>query len=189
MNKVFNKFMPVFAPADADGGIAPVVPEKVVDKKNGMTRPAENTKTRQVWDIADQISAKEQRPALRSEVMEACLAVGMNQGTIATQYGRWCAYYGVDVAAKRELRAKEAAEKKAAKDAIKAKEAAEKKAIKDAEKAEIKRQKAEARLKAKEEREAAKAQAKAETGAQPVDESLTDTGAHPVSEVVQPLSE
>lgn len=71
-------------------------PERLV--QNGVTRPAEGTKTARVWDIADSISAAKGRPALREEVMAAGEAEGLNRGTIATQYARWTEFFGVSKA-------------------------------------------------------------------------------------------
>jgi hypothetical protein len=71
---------------------------------NGVTMPGDGTKTRRVWEIADGISSANSRPALRDEVMEAGLAEGLSKGTLATQYGKWCTYYGVDKATKADVR-------------------------------------------------------------------------------------
>lgn len=65
------------------------------ETQNGVSKPASGTKTGRVWEIADEISALKQRPALREEVMAACEEEGMNRGTIATQYARWTQFYGV----------------------------------------------------------------------------------------------
>lgn len=100
------------------------VEEKVVrEQANGVTKPAEGTKTRQVWDTADAISAEIGRPALMAEVREK-LGEGVNKATISTQYNKWCTFYGVTAEQRKEARA----EIKAAKDA-------EAKAAKEAEKA------------------------------------------------------
>lgn len=66
------------------------------DNLNGVTRPAAGTKTRRVWDIADEISASTGAPALRGDVMKQGEDEGLSKGTIATQYGRWCTYHSVD---------------------------------------------------------------------------------------------
>lgn len=98
-------------------------------EQNGVTQPSEGTKTRRVWDIANELSGQLGRAALRDEVMEKAEAEGMNRGTIATQYGKWCTFYGVSVESRKAVRAdnreQTAAEKKAAKDAAKAAKAAE----------------------------------------------------------------
>lgn len=65
------------------------------ETQNGISKPAASTKTGRVWEIADEISALKQRPALREEVMGACEEEGINRGTIATQYARWTQFYGV----------------------------------------------------------------------------------------------
>lgn len=86
-----------------------------LEQKNGVSQPAEGSKTRRVWDIASAISAEKQRPALRAEVMEVALAEGLNRGTVATQYGKWCTFYNVTSDARKSVRAenREAAEAEA----------------------------------------------------------------------------
>lgn len=80
-------------------------PEKVArEKQNGITKPAEGSKTGQVWDICDDLSQKAGRPALRGEVMAAGEAAGMSKGTVATQYGKWCTYHGVSTSQLKEVR-------------------------------------------------------------------------------------
>lgn len=69
-------------------------PKVVREERNGVTRPA-GALTGRVWDKADEISARLGRPALRDEVMAELEAEGMSRGTIATQYARWCTFYGV----------------------------------------------------------------------------------------------
>jgi len=74
------------------------------DNANGVTRPVGGSKTGQVWDIADDISASAKRPALREEVMKAATDAGINKGTIATQYARWTQYHNVSAADRRAVR-------------------------------------------------------------------------------------
>lgn len=74
----------------------PVAKQRVqLAQSNGVSQPREGTKTRRVWEIADQVSSETQRPALRNEVLEQGEAEGLSKGTIATQYGRWCTFHGV----------------------------------------------------------------------------------------------
>lgn len=171
-----------FAAEDGTGA-APVETKAPKDIQNGITRPGEGTATRRVWDIADGISAQEQRPALREEVMNAGLAEGLNKGTIATQYAKWTTYYGVPAAdrsaarkALNEAANSEAnAEKEAAKaekqrlaEAAKAEKAAARQAEKERKENERKAAslaKAEAKAAAVAEAEAAKAAAAAELAA------------------------
>lgn len=106
-------------------------PAVVRQKQNGFTRPIEGTKTGMVWDIADEISAKEGRPALRAEVIEAYTkrVPDARTGTISTQYSRWCGFHNVQDILKK-MRADEKAAAKKIKDeekAAKAAAAAEKK--------------------------------------------------------------
>lgn len=76
------------------------------DERNGVVRPKAGTKTGQVWEIADSISAELGEPAPRRDVMEAGVAAGVNGSTVATQYGRWRKYHGL----KAEPRGRKAAE-------------------------------------------------------------------------------
>ncbi len=46
-------------------------------------------KTRQVWDIADDITREKGRPAVRAEVRKRVVAVGGNANTANTQYQYW----------------------------------------------------------------------------------------------------
>lgn len=82
-------------------------------KANGVSQPRAGTKTRRVWDIADEISKSAGRPAFRKEVLEQCDAEGIVRGTAATQYGKWCTFHGLDKDALSEAR-RQQAEKDAA---------------------------------------------------------------------------
>ena len=143
---------------------APVTVER--ERQNGFTRPLAGTKTGLVWDIADKISAEKQRPALRDEVMAEYKAQveGASDGTISTQYSRWCGFHGVQEVL-RKMRADEKAKEAEAKAAAKAAKDAEKAAAKEAkakaaaEKKAAAEAKKEAAAKAKAEKAAAKAAA------------------------------
>lgn len=64
-------------------------------KQNGITRPKSGTATGRVWEISDTISKDKGAPAPRGEVMAAGKAEGLNEATIATQYGRWRKFHGL----------------------------------------------------------------------------------------------
>lgn len=66
-------------------------------EQNGVSRPLTGA-TKQVWDIADSISAATKKPAERKDVVEAGKAAGLQEGTINTQYGRWRRFHGLTVA-------------------------------------------------------------------------------------------
>ena len=68
----------------------------VKDAQNGVTRPNAETKTGQVWAIADKQSSKLKAPAGRKAVIDAAVAKGINPSTAATQYGRWRKYNGLE---------------------------------------------------------------------------------------------
>ena len=74
------------------------------EKRNNVTKPAAGTVTGRVWEVADEVSRAQGRPALRGEVMAILDAEGVSKGTIATQYGKWCTYYGVDKATRAAVR-------------------------------------------------------------------------------------
>lgn len=84
--------------AQAEAPKTEAKPEKTprvqLPKANGVTRPGGGM-TGRVWDIADAISAKEGKPAIRKQVMEQGKAEGINAATIATQYGKWRRFYGL----------------------------------------------------------------------------------------------
>ncbi len=106
------------------------------ERQNGFTKPAEGTTTRLVWDIADEISAAQGRPAMRNEVFDEFtkrLGKDASAGTCGTQYSRWSGFHSVGpVLKKMRAEAKAAADKeKADAKAEKAAERAEAKAAKD----------------------------------------------------------
>ncbi len=101
-------------------------------RQNGQTRPQPGSKTGLVWDIADAISEKLKRPALRNEVfdeMDKRTKQDFSTAMAGTQYSRWCAFYGVT----KELAKFKADARKERDEAVKA-EKAEKKAAAEAEK-------------------------------------------------------
>jgi hypothetical protein len=85
-------------------------PKIELTEKNGVKQPRDGSKTRAVWDIADELSRAKKAPALRGEVMEAGLAKGLSKGTVATQYGKWCTFHGVTPADKKVEKVAEPAE-------------------------------------------------------------------------------
>lgn len=113
--------------------VAKVAKPKIVrERQNGQTRPQAGSKTGIVWDVADEISSKLKRPALRNEVFDAYekKVKDASMLTAGTQYSRWCTFYGVakelskfkaDARKERDAEAKqEKADKKAAAEKAKA---------------------------------------------------------------------
>lgn len=148
----------------------PVIQQRI--RQNGFTRPAENTATGMVWDIADEISEKMGRPAFRDEVWKEYQRryPAANQATNSTQYSRWCGFHKVQDtlrAIRAEEKAKAKAESEAAKIAAEGakQKAAEEKAAEKAAKEQARAEKAAAAAKAKEEKAAAAAKAKEEKAA------------------------
>lgn len=84
---------------------------------NGITVPKEGTTTGRIWDIANEVSKAQKRPATRAEVMEKAVAEEINEATVATQYQRWRTAYEVPraVAEPKAPPAPKAPAKKAAK--------------------------------------------------------------------------
>lgn len=86
------------APAEAPATTEAASTEQATVAKvqqNGVTRPKDGTTTGRVWAIADEISAKNQRPATRKEVIDQVHAEGINTSTGATQYGKWRKFHGL----------------------------------------------------------------------------------------------
>lgn len=160
-----------FAPADeGTAGAAAPTPEPAPApatvqrvRQNGFTRPIEGTKTGLIWDIADEISAREKRPAKRDEVFTEYQkrVPDAMQGTMSTQYSRWCGFHKVSDAL-RKMRADE----KAALNTTATEEAAKK-----AEAAAAKKAEAEAAKKAKADAAAAKKAEKAAAAAKKAEEA------------------
>lgn len=124
---------PNASPVDPNAAPAPAAPApaKVArESSNGITRPGEGTLTREIWDVADAISAEAQRPALRDEVFAKIREKhpDISKGTLATQYVRWGTFYGVT----KEIRASARAERKEAAAKVAADAAAAAKAQADA---------------------------------------------------------
>lgn len=55
--------------------------------------PARGRKTARVWAIADEISRRTGRKAVRADVIAQVVAEGGNAGTASTQYNRWSKQY------------------------------------------------------------------------------------------------
>lgn len=70
-------------------------PAKAKIEQNGVTRPSADSTTGKVWAIADKISAKLKAPAPRRDVLAETSALGINDATAATQYGKWRKFNGL----------------------------------------------------------------------------------------------
>lgn len=64
-------------------------------EQNGVSRPKVGTATERVWAIADALSTAAGKAVERKPVLDAAVAEGINPATAATQYGRWCKFFGV----------------------------------------------------------------------------------------------
>ena len=74
---------------------APAVEKAPKVEQNGISRPKVGTATERVWAIADALSTAAGKAIERKPVLDACEAEGINPATAATQYGRWCKFFGV----------------------------------------------------------------------------------------------
>jgi hypothetical protein len=63
--------------------------------QRGVTQPKEGTKTRRVWDLADQLSKDKGAAVAIGELAPVAAKEGLNDATIRTQYARWKAFHGV----------------------------------------------------------------------------------------------
>jgi hypothetical protein len=96
------------APEAAEETAAPTKVEQ-----NGIVRPKAGTTTALIWEIADAKSKEAGEPAKRKDIIDAAIAQGLNAATVATQYGRWRVFYGLDKIVKEPKPAKTPKAKKA----------------------------------------------------------------------------
>lgn len=80
------------APAPAEATVTKRGRTSTLETANGVSKPGGGT-TRQIWDMADNISKKSKRPATRAEVLAEAEKAGLNASTAATQFGRWQKFY------------------------------------------------------------------------------------------------
>lgn len=80
------------APAEPE---APKVEKPKAEKQNGVARPGADTACGRIWGLADKISAANNRPAKRAEVIKAADELGINPATASTQFGRWHRFWGI----------------------------------------------------------------------------------------------
>lgn len=83
------------ADAAAAAPAAEKAPKAEKIQANGVTRPADGTKTGRVWAIADELSRAAGKPIARDKVMEKAKAESINEATTATQYGKWRVFNGL----------------------------------------------------------------------------------------------
>ena len=79
--------------SDANTEIKAPKVEKVM--QNGIARPHAHTKCGAIWAVADEISAKHQRPATKQEVLDECAANGYNLGNSKDEFSRWKRFNGL----------------------------------------------------------------------------------------------
>lgn len=73
-------------------------PEKIAQPTaNGVTRPKAGTTCGRIWEMADKLSATINAPADRKSILTQAEVEGINPATAATQYGKWCKFYGISV--------------------------------------------------------------------------------------------
>lgn len=65
-------------------------------KQHGVAQPREGTDSAKVFAIADELSKKAHKPAVRKDVLEAAAKSKINSATAATQFGRWRQFHGLE---------------------------------------------------------------------------------------------
>lgn len=83
------------APEAAEAAAAPKAPKLELRTHNGITEPRPGSKTRRVWDIANEVGAATGAPPQLAAVKERAQAEGLNDATIQTQYNRFRKFYGL----------------------------------------------------------------------------------------------
>jgi hypothetical protein len=73
----------------------PKKPKIELRESNGITEPREGSKTRRVWDIANEIGTETGAPPTLADVKARAQAEGLNDATIQTQYNRFRKFYGL----------------------------------------------------------------------------------------------
>ena len=71
----------------------PVKEPRVV--QNSIGQPSKGTTSARIWEIADYYTTETGSPAVRGDVVGACVAEGLNSSTASTQYGRWRKFNGL----------------------------------------------------------------------------------------------
>lgn len=73
----------------------PKKPKIELRTSNGITEPREGSKTRRIWDIANEIGVETGQPPTLADVKVRAEAEGLNAATIQTQYNRFRKFYGL----------------------------------------------------------------------------------------------
>ena len=82
-------------PAPIRAGTRGTSPSPNPSARSDIRKPTRGTKTRRVWEIADEITASTQRPARREDVIRVARKEGLNPNTASTQYSRWARFNGL----------------------------------------------------------------------------------------------
>lgn len=64
-------------------------------ERNGIKRP-KNGATRTVWDVADSLREEINQNPTRQQVVERSSSFGINSGTSASCYSKWCQFNGIN---------------------------------------------------------------------------------------------
>ena len=70
-------------------------PARTKDVKNGVTRPAPDTKCGRIWGAADRLTVQTGAAATIAELRGLAELRDINENTMKTQYARWREYNGV----------------------------------------------------------------------------------------------
>jgi len=74
---------------------APKTDKVICATKNEITRPKAGGTTARIWEIADDITERTGKPAVRKEVLAQADKEKLSQGTAKTQYFRWRLFNGL----------------------------------------------------------------------------------------------
>ena len=64
-------------------------------EQNGVKRPSAGGKCAAVWDIADNLSAEQKKPAEIAEIMEVAKVQGLNENNVRVEFAQWRKFNGL----------------------------------------------------------------------------------------------
>ena len=83
------------ARADAKAAKAKPKPKSERVEKNGIKQPVGDGPSAIIWAEADKVSAEKGSPAAVADIMEACIAAGVKEGTVKAGYSHWRKFHGI----------------------------------------------------------------------------------------------
>lgn len=64
-------------------------------EQNGVVHPIGDGPSAIIWAEADKVSAEKGSPAAVADILDACLAAGVKEGTIKAGYSHWRKFHGI----------------------------------------------------------------------------------------------